>query len=212
MQIYQGVCVGFVFSALMEYALVNYALRAKGGRKRKMSEVNQRDFTSQWKWNVSGSWGWEPSPFVGGNSGRFRKKTLIVKIGSRGDWRPVCALEPFRWQPGFTKKRSKSSQQWPGGDRARIIRTQPLVQQPSSVAQEILLPRIWRSVAGGWGGEELGGWSWKEEWLGSSVLQPSQWQSPFCRPSPNKWGEHSYGETLVQFKKWQPKENLWKLI
>ena len=35
----QGVCVGFVFSALMEYALVNYALRAKGARKRKLSEV-----------------------------------------------------------------------------------------------------------------------------------------------------------------------------
>ena len=31
--------MGFVFSALMEYALVNYALRGKGRRKRKLSEV-----------------------------------------------------------------------------------------------------------------------------------------------------------------------------
>ena len=41
--VWQGVCVGFVFSALMEYALVNYALRGAGRRKRKMSSAVEVD-------------------------------------------------------------------------------------------------------------------------------------------------------------------------
>ena len=45
--VWQGVCVGFVFSALMEYALVNYALRGNGRRKRKLSEAQVRGFEDE---------------------------------------------------------------------------------------------------------------------------------------------------------------------
>ena len=39
--------MGFVFSALMEYALVNYALRGKGRRKRKLSSAQNGEQAEQ---------------------------------------------------------------------------------------------------------------------------------------------------------------------